>query len=105
MVKDSWSWDHGKVPIPDFFFVSIHKTHGSEWSNRAYKRVSRESLCGAFSCISLLLHAPISSWLLSLSHYFFSLLPPSFQTPSTESDQTVELKLVTNLILLSRPST
>ena len=26
------------------FFVSIHKTRGSEWSNRAYERVSRESL-------------------------------------------------------------
>ena len=43
MVQESWSWDHGKVPILDFF-VSIHKTRGSEWSNRAYKRVSRESL-------------------------------------------------------------
>ena len=43
MVQESLSWDHGKVPIR-YFFVSIHKTRGSEWSNRAYKRVSRESL-------------------------------------------------------------
>ena len=43
MVQESWSWDHRKVPIQDFF-VSIRKTPGSEWSNRAYKRVSRESL-------------------------------------------------------------
>ena len=44
MVKKSWSWDHGKVPSQDIF-VFIHKTRGSEWSNRAYKRVSWESLC------------------------------------------------------------
>ena len=44
MVQESWSWDYGKVPIQGFS-VSIHKTRGSEWSNRAYKRVSRESLC------------------------------------------------------------
>ena len=44
MVQESWLWDHGKVPIQDFS-VSIHKTRGSEWSNRAYRRVSRESLC------------------------------------------------------------
>ena len=43
MVQELWSWDHGKLPIQDFS-VSIHKTRGSEWSNRAYKRVSRESL-------------------------------------------------------------
>ena len=43
MVQESWSWDHGKAPILGFS-VSIHKTRGSEWSNRAYKRVSRESL-------------------------------------------------------------
>ena len=43
MVQESWSWDHGKVPIQDFFLF-IHKTRGSEWSNRAHKRVSRESL-------------------------------------------------------------
>ena len=33
----------GAHPIQDFF-VFIHKTRGSEWLNRAYKRVSRESL-------------------------------------------------------------
>ena len=47
MVQESWSWDHGKVPIQDFF-VFFHKTRGFEWSNRAYKRVSRESLCIEF---------------------------------------------------------
>ena len=44
MVQETWLWDHGKVPIQDFF-VSIHKTRGSEWSNHANKRASRESLC------------------------------------------------------------
>ena len=44
MMQESWSLDQGKVPIQDFF-VAIHKTRGSEWSNRAYKRVSRESRC------------------------------------------------------------
>ena len=52
MVKKSWSWDHGKVPSQDFF-VFIHKTRGSKWSNRAYKRVSRESLCQWFSKVFL----------------------------------------------------
>ena len=33
---------------PRFFFVFIHKTRGFEWSNRAYKRVSRESLWSSF---------------------------------------------------------
>ena len=52
-MQESWSWDHGKVPI-QYFSVSIHKTRGSEWSNRAYKRVSRESLCFFFFfCICL----------------------------------------------------
>ena len=52
MVQESWLWDHGKVPIQEFF-VSIHKTRGSEWSNRAYKRVSRESLCPPNMFLSL----------------------------------------------------
>ena len=44
MVQESWSWDHGKVPIQDFLFPFI-KHAVPNGQNRAYKRVSRESLC------------------------------------------------------------